>query len=751
MIRRILPCCVVLLLLCIHNGLSRQVGSSSKSSNSRSASTVELMWGIEETHTPLGKLFNFTIPKDAFAGEIADIKVTEAGQPALPSWLTFDPKTRQFIGLPILAKDARAHYIAVTVFGVSAGQSVQDVFTLIVQEGDAKPECTSEAAQTVLTLMLDLDWDSMSMPKKTALLGKFSSYMDIQVADFKVSPVTGSGTASLFDSSAIVAGPGNAKEVKFPTGGIKLSSVVGCDGNIDGNKNNELTTFVEEAAKDGSMATFTGVDVLGWTLTTAKPVPSQRIRRQNNFINTPEPSPILATIQVQPGGGVRATPYLSVQGGQPTDYVHPTAVLPGIQPTGTSGQGVVRPTAAVAGSGLTPHLQQQEYPITPTPPLPPPRMPDMNRGGEVGPKAGKPIADSKPIVAVAGQEFRFQLPKDAFVSEAATTVRLQEGVDKDVKAWLKLESKPDGAHVLHGLPLNENEGSKEYHLDVSGAVKTIQLPFKIQVQVAKEDTPATSYNHEAEVVLNEDYADFNVDRRLQFLDTLRTYYDDEDSRHIVVRGIESGSTVVKWTNSSYVGADGCKDGDYALISNKLVLDDGTVNPAFQRFAGDKNFKVDKVTVRKIGPCAATATTQAPDIALSMIVPIVVVCSLLLIALCIGCILYKKKRRGKMTPEPDQIFVGKNKPVIFKGEINETNNNGAKGNNGASKKPAVLADERPAVPPPTYTHRSPAAGYVVQHDDIDHGSREEQQALLTLSTAGDPGQPPHLTLGTSSRK
>ena len=46
---------------------------------------------------------------------------------------------------------------------------------------------------------------------------------------------------------------------------------MGCDGLVTGKRNKELTTFVEESAKDGSMATFTGVDVLGWTLTTSQP------------------------------------------------------------------------------------------------------------------------------------------------------------------------------------------------------------------------------------------------------------------------------------------------------------------------------------------------------------------------------------------------------------------------------------------------------------------------------------------------
>jgi hypothetical protein len=75
MIRRNLFAEILLLVLlgcCVDRGITRQLASSS--GNSR---PVELIWGIEEVQTPVGKLFNFTIPKDAFAGEIVDIKVRE--------------------------------------------------------------------------------------------------------------------------------------------------------------------------------------------------------------------------------------------------------------------------------------------------------------------------------------------------------------------------------------------------------------------------------------------------------------------------------------------------------------------------------------------------------------------------------------------------------------------------------------------------------------------------------------------------
>lgn len=54
-----------------HSGTARQISEPAKSS----LRPVELAWGIAEVQTPLGRLFNYTIQKDAFDGDIANIKV----------------------------------------------------------------------------------------------------------------------------------------------------------------------------------------------------------------------------------------------------------------------------------------------------------------------------------------------------------------------------------------------------------------------------------------------------------------------------------------------------------------------------------------------------------------------------------------------------------------------------------------------------------------------------------------------------
>ena len=90
---------------------------------------------------------------------------------------------------------------------------------------------------------------------------------------------------------------------------------------------------------------------------------------------------------------------------------------------------------------------------------------------------------------------------------------------KETQKWMKLEKQADGAfpYTLHCLPLAENKGVREYHLDVTANGKTIQLPFKMDVQV--DDETITLYALprfiEGRVSLSERRRDRQLNRPIQ--------------------------------------------------------------------------------------------------------------------------------------------------------------------------------------------------------------------------------------------
>lgn len=104
-------------------------------------------------------------------------------------------------------------------------------------------------------------------------------------------------------------------------------------------------------------------------------------------------------------------------------------------------------------------------------------------------------------------------------------------------------------------------------------------------------------NHEIGAVLDEPFSEFDLDRRLKFVDALRNYHNDNDPKNIVIRTIESGSVHLTWYNESLVNKD-CAE--INAVTDKVQDESGQVNAAFEEHFKNAGFKVDKVVVKKLG-------------------------------------------------------------------------------------------------------------------------------------------------------
>ena len=225
-------------------------------------------------------------------------------------------------------------------------------------------------------------------------------------------------------------------------------------------------------------------------------------------------------------------------------------------------------------------------------------------------------------------------------------------------------------------------------------------------------------------------------------------FGDENTSALTVTRIARGSVVYAFTNNTLSGGS-CPVDDITALADKLVTADGNLNPEAEEklkpwvlagaatapagdCEGNPNFPVRSATAAA-KPTMSTATakpgvtekpTDAPgmsdkpsmpktttaspnvtgvatagktsedDIWITTVVPAVVIVAILLIALLVACILYRKKRKGKMNLEDQNTFVNKGAPVIFPDELDEKPND--------STKP-LLIEGSPPAPPPEY-HR-----------------------------------------------
>lgn len=312
-------------------------------------------------------------------------------------------------------------------------------------------------------------------------------------------------------------------------------------------------------------------------------------------------------------------------------------------------------------------------------------------------------------------------------------------------AWLQFDAK---THTIRGLPLNavsEHLNLVAMHSE-SGA--TTNTPVKITV---KQPTGKRSkVTHELSMTIATDYSAFvsNTTAKLDVAKKIVSIYGDENLSNLIVTGISKGSVVYTWSNASLTGSK-CPVDDIKQNAQHFVNDDSTLNKRaieklkpwvvtkfmtapvsdclkdddFPRYFVDTTkpkVETDKpevssttaspgalptepaetVTEKSLPSSthllAASTTTETiakgataseDDIWINTVVPAVVIVAILLIALLVACILYRKKRKGKMNLEDQNTFVNKGAPVIFPDELDDK----------PSSKP-LLIDSPPAAPP-----------------------------------------------------
>lgn len=95
----------------------------------------------------------------------------------------------------------------------------------------------------------------------------------------------------------------------------------------------------------------------------------------------------------------------------------------------------------------------------------------------------------------------------------------------------------------------------------------------------------------------------------------------------------------------------------------------------------------------------------------------------------------------MSTEHETIFKGQNKPVILAGENYD---NHSKGNNGASKKPTILEEERGGTLPPAYSNRNNRGPGATNQAHLDAEDRQDVPLLSMRPVSPNPrdGTSPH---------
>ncbi|XP_036366664.1 uncharacterized protein LOC118766913 [Octopus sinensis] len=586
----------------------------------------------------------------------------EAGKTTLPKWLYFDVETRTFSGVPKPA-DIAQYYIEVVAQAEDQGavsQFAKDVFSIHVTKESLKPttvaaaaaaaisgssskkngkgsnsppviRCMPQEPETAFTLIVDADLDQLPPHGIVGLLKKLEHNLELVSEMFKVGPATTGNrpippvhavAPDTSSSSTLESGPGDTKIAKHP--GVLVTWLVGC-GRVELQHMNVLQR-VESISANGTLSELLGHGVVGWHVTNRQvTLPEKRVRR----------------------AAIMATPAV-------TD---------------------IAPTRTHLHSHKTHHRHTDGMAIS---------MPEYcSRARKLKPR----IAHRIPVQEFeAGKRAYFSVPSDTFIDCKEPSDRLTLAFFlKQLPPNIWLQRDPANNKSIIGLPMESNVGILNVTVvAINSDGKFNNMDFLVKV-LKNKNLKSNKVTHKIKMKFSMEYKKFmsNLDSRLNLIDKIGKLYGDADASSVTVLEITEGSVEVSWTNNTLVGTK-CPDDATKALFECLVDDKKRVKRSARKAM--KPFKLQSAQIIPMGACAgvyinpmpsttmvasttpelninpmldttmAAATTpelkpQSDDenvILISTIVLDVTIVSILLLALLITCIRYRKSRREKMS-------------------------------------------------------------------------------------------------------
>ncbi|XP_052445757.1 dystroglycan 1 [Carassius gibelio] len=725
--------------------------------------------GFPDSSAVVGRVFQMLVPIKA-KNSRSTVKITEASKDVLPAWLHWDAESGTLQGLP-LETDKGVHYISVSVSNESQVSHSPDVFSIEVHpeehadtdpfqlaiqqsaSNDVQPFiCGNEEPVTVLTVILDADLTKMCPKQRVELLANMKKFSGMGLQHMKILPVVNN---RLFDMSAFMAGPGNAKKVV--ENGALLSWKLGCS--LDQSSIPDISS-VQVPAKEGTMSAQLGYPVVGWHIANKKPHVPKRVRRQLN--NTPTPMQSLPPPTTYPDPPTRIVPTptspsiapTSESSAPPVRGPMPLPMKPTIRnkdpPAYTPTLGPPQPTRVIdttstitiqptmtrpvyVGPSVTPATPTTRKPTrrptkrpktTPIPREPkttttkPPRRttpPVIQIEGNIKPQLQNPIDQ---VNAYVGTYFEVKVPPDTFFDkEDGTTDKLRLTLRKgnDVvgdDSWIQFNST---SQLLYGLPDQGHEGKHEYFMQATdkGGLYAIDA-FEVRVNrwgnnVKSPVLFTAVFEGDARSVTND------IHKKILLVKKLAQSFGDRNSSTVTLKNITKGSIIVEWTNNS-LQQNPCPREQIQQLSRRISNNEGRPSPQFTHVM-EPDFKALNINVRGTASCRnymfvplgeipdPTTSPVTPavgagrqsndDVYLHTVIPAVVVAAILLIAGIIAMICYRKKRKGKLTIEDQATFIKKGVPIIFADELDDSKPP------PSSSMPLILQEEKPPLPPPEY--------------------------------------------------
>ncbi|XP_032520164.2 dystroglycan 1 isoform X2 [Danaus plexippus] len=338
------------------------------------------------------------------------------------------------------------------------------------------------------------------------------------------------------------------------------------------------------------------------------------------------------------------------------------------------------------------------------------------------------------LTATVGHLLLYKVPEDTFFDpedggtrNLQLSLRFSDRSEIPSNHWLQFDARNQ---EFYGLPGPGDEKIVHYQLIAEDSSKKSAYDSLI-VEVAK--APTIRPTVEFQMTMDPSPLADSATNKRKVVEKLAALFGQTDTDNIRIQSITDNPTTIVWYNTS-LPMDRCPKREIEELRRMIIADErGSVGGNLKEHVDqifDKDLKVMSIRLIPLGLCAEqntkTPKTMAPshgpnlqnkatnaspeysDYLVTFVVPAVVIICMIVVAAIIACVLYKRRRTGKMSvgdEEERQAFRSKGIPVIFQDELEERVET-----EPGDKSPVIMREEKPPLLPPTPDYRNEDAPY-----------------------------------------
>ncbi|XP_045452304.1 dystroglycan 1 [Melitaea cinxia] len=335
------------------------------------------------------------------------------------------------------------------------------------------------------------------------------------------------------------------------------------------------------------------------------------------------------------------------------------------------------------------------------------------------------------LTATVGHLLVYKVPEDTFFDpedggtrNLQLSLRFSDRSEIPPNHWLQFDARNQ---EFYGLPTSNDEKSVHYQLIAEDSSKKSAYDSLI-VEVAKAPTIRPTVEFQMTMDPSPHLADSASNKR-KVVEKLAALFGQKETDNIRIQSITDNPTTIIWYNTS-LPMDRCPKREIEELRKMIIVDErGAIGGNLKEHVDqifDKDLKVMSIRLIPLGLCAdqhtKTTKTLAPiqpgtnmqnkatnaspeysDYLVTFVIPAVVIVCMIVVAGIIACVLYRRRRTGKMSvgdEEERQAFRSKGIPVIFQDELEERADA-----EPADKSPVIMREEKPPLLPPAPEYRS----------------------------------------------